>query len=97
MENLEVVGSDGRFILRDACEELTFYPRFDKQLERHENLGGMTHFSQTFDSRISRWIDQNVAQVAPDQIDASGADALNVQRVIEAAIESWDTGKVITL
>ena len=97
LENLEVVGSDGRFILRDACEELTFYPRFDKQLERHENLGGMTHFSQTFDSRISRWIDQNVAQVAPDQIDASGADALNVQRVIEAAIESWDTGKVITL
>ena len=97
LENLEVVGSDGRFILRDACEELTFYPRFDKQLERHENLGSMTHFSQTFDSRISRWIDQNVAQVAPDQIDASGADALNVQRVIEAAIESWDTGKVITL
>ena len=97
LENLEVVGSDGRFILRDACEELTFYPRFDTQLERHENLGGMTHFSQTFNSRISRWIDQNVAQVAPDQIDASGADALNVQRVIEAAIESWDTGKVITL
>ena len=97
LENLEVVGSDGRFILRDACEELTFYPRFDTQLERHENLGGMNHFSQTFKSRISRWIDQNVAQVAPDQIDASGADALNVQRVIEAAIESWDTGKVITL
>ncbi len=97
LENLEVVGSDGRFILRDACEELTFYPRFDQRLERHENLGGMTHFSQTFDSRISRWIDQNVAQVAADQIDASGADALKVQRVIEAAIESWDTGKVITL
>ena len=97
LENLEVVGSDGRFILRDACEELTFYPRFDTQLERHENLGGMNHFSQTFKSRISRWIDQNVAQVAPDKIDASGADALNVQRVIEAAIESWDTGKVITL
>ncbi len=97
LETLEVVGSDGRFILRDACEELTFYPRFEKELERHENLGGMTHFSQTFKSRISRWIEQNVAQVAPDEIDASGADALKVQRTIEAAIESWDSGKVIEL
>ena len=97
LETLEVVGSAGRFILRDACEELTFYPRFEKELERHENLGGMTHFSQTFKSRISRWIEQNAAQAAPDEIDASGADALNVQRVIEAAIESWDTGKVIEL
>ena len=97
LETLEVVGSAGRFILRDACEELTFYPRFEKELERHENLGGMTHFSQTFKSRISRWIEQNAAQAAPNEIDASGADALNVQRVIEAAIESWDTGKVIEL
>ena len=97
LETLEVVGSAGRFILRDACEELVFYPRFEKELERHENLGGMTHFSQTFKSRISRWIEQNAAQAAPDEIDASGADALNVQRVIEAAIESWDTGKVIDL
>ncbi len=97
LETLEVVGSDGRFILRDACEELTFYPRFERELERHENLGGMTHFSQTFKSRISRWIEQNVAQVAPDEIDASGADALRVQRTIEAAIESWHSGKVIEL
>jgi len=97
LETLEVVGSDGRFILRDACEELTFYPRFEKELERHENLGGMTHFSQTFKSRISRWIEQNIAQAAPDEIDASGADALKVQRTIEAAIESWDSGRVIEL
>ena len=97
LETLEVVGSDGRFVLRDACEELTFYPRFGKELERHENLGGMTHFSQTFKSRISRWIEQNIAQAAPDEIEASGADALKAQRIIEAAIESWDTGKVAAL
>lgn len=97
LETLEVVGSDGRFILRDACEELIFYPRFEKGLERHENLGGMSHFSQTFKSRISRWVEQNIAQAAPDEIDASGADALKAQRVIEAAIESWDTGKVAAL
>ena len=97
LETLEAVGSDGRFILRDACEELTFYPRYDTQLERHENLGGMTHFSQTFKSRLSHWIDQNLALVSPEKIDASGEDALKVQRVIEAAIESWETDKVVTL
>ena len=97
LETLEVVGSEGRFFLRDACEELTFYPRFSAETERHENYGGMSHFSQTFYSRISRWIEQNLAGAAPEDIDASGADALNVQRVIEAAIESWATGEVISL
>ncbi len=97
LETLEVVGSDGRFILRDACEELTFYPRFESELERHENYGGMSHFSQTFQSRIGHWVDQNLANVAPDKIDASGADALKVQQVIEAAIKSWDSGQVIAL
>ncbi len=97
LETLDVVGSEGRFVLRDACEELTFYPRFDKELERHENLGGMTHFSQTFKSRISRWVEQNIEQVAPEDVDASGQDALDVQNIIEGAIESWETGKVIDL
>jgi predicted dehydrogenase len=97
LETLDVVGSEGRVFLRDACEELTFYPRFDKEIERHENYGGMTHFGQTFKSRISRWVEQNIAEVAPEDIDASGQDALDVQLIIEAAIESWDTGKVIDL
>ncbi len=97
LESLDVVGSEGRFFLRDACEELTFYPRYEGEVEVFENLGGMSHFSQTFDSRIARWIEQNIAQVAPDKIDAPGEDALKAQRVIEAAIESWETGKVIDL
>jgi predicted dehydrogenase len=97
LETLDVVGSEGRVFLRDACEELTFYPRFDKEIERHENYGGMTHFGQTFKSRISRWVEQNIAEVTPEDVDASGKDALDVQLIIEAAIESWDTGKVIDL
>ena len=28
LETLEVVGSEARFVLRDACEHLDFYPRF---------------------------------------------------------------------
>lgn len=97
LETLEVVGSDARFVLRDACEHLQYYPRWSKDIEIYEYLGGMKSFPETFDSRIGRWIEQNAQGVEPDQIDASGADALKVQTIIEAAIESWDTGKVIDL
>jgi predicted dehydrogenase len=97
LETLEVVGSDGRFFLRDACEQLTYFPRFSTDVENYDYLGGMKHFSETFDSRLAVWIDQNKQGVAPDQIDASGEDALQVQMVIEAAIQSWDTGKVVEL
>jgi predicted dehydrogenase len=97
LENLEVVGSDARFILRDACEHLEFYPRTSGEVERYDYMGGMRSFSETFDSRIAKWIEQNKQGVSPDEIDASGADALKVQTIIEAAIESWDTGKVIEL
>jgi predicted dehydrogenase len=97
LETLEVVGSDARFVLRDACEHLEFYPRFSNDIENYDYLGGMMKFMETFDSRIARWIEQNAQGVAPDEIDASGADALKVQTIIEAAIESWDTGKVVEL
>ena len=97
LETLEVVGSEARFVLLDACEHLTFYPRFSKQTEQYDYLGGMMNFSETFGSRIGVWVDQNIAQVAPDQLNASGADALHVQSIIEAIIESWETGNVVTL
>lgn len=97
LETLEVVGSDARFVLRDACEHLEFYPRHSKEIETYDYVGGMRSFPETFDSRIARWIEQNKQGVSPDEIDASGEDALKVQTIIEAAIESWDTGKVIEL
>ena len=97
LETLEVVGSDARFVLRDACEYLDFYPRFSNDTESYDHLGGMQSFPETFDTRIARWIEQNQQGVAPDRIDASGEDALRVQTIIEAAIESWDTGKVVEL
>ena len=97
LETLEVVGSDGRFFLKDACVHLAYYPRFSKDVEEYENVGGMKHFGETFGSRIGRWIEQNKAGVKPEELDASGEDALKVQMIIEAAIESWDTGKVVEL
>ncbi|MBB31706.1 MAG: oxidoreductase [Gemmatimonadetes bacterium] len=97
LETLEVVGSEARFVLRDACEHLEFYPRFSQEVETHAYIDGMMGFGETFDSRIGRWVEQNIAGVSPDEIDASGADALHVQQIIEGIIESWETGQVVTL
>ena len=97
LETLEVVGSDARFVLLDACEHLTYYPRFSRANETYDYVGGMMSFGETFTSRITRWVEQNIAGVAPDEIDAKGEDALKVQTIIEGIIESWETGQVVTL
>jgi len=97
LETLEVVGSEGRFVLREACEHLTFYPRFSRQTETYDYLGGMMSFGETFASRIGRWVEQNLEGAAPEEIDASGEDALRAQSIIEAIIESWQTSSVVTL
>lgn len=97
LETLELVGSKARVVLKDAYEQLEFYPRFSPAVERYVCLGGMQSFGETFQSRINRWIEQNLQGVAPGDIDASGEDALKAQRVIEATIESWDSGKVVSL
>ena len=95
LETLEVVGSEGRVVLREACESLELYPRRSRQVETYAYLGGMMGFGETFKSRITRWIDQNVSGDSPEEIDGSAEDALRAQLVIEAAIESWETGQVI--
>ncbi len=97
LETLEVVGSDGRFVLREACQHLEFYPRSSMERETYDFLGGMMAFPETFKARITRWIEQNKEEVAPEDIDASGVDGLRVQTIIEAAIESWETGQVISV
>ena len=97
LESLQVAGQEARFILLDACEHLTFCPRFSRETVTYDYIGGMRSFGETFDSRIGRWIEQNVAGVAPEEIEGSGEEALKAQLVIEAAIESWETGKVVTL
>lgn len=97
LETLEVVGSQARFVLRDACEHLEFYPRFSREVERYDYIGNMMSFNETFGSRIGKWVEQNLAQARPEEIDASGEDALKVQLIIEACIESWQTGRVVSL
>ena len=97
LERLEVVGSEARFVLLEACEQLEFYPRRSQQVERFSYLGGMMSFGETFESRITRWIEQNIEGANPAGIDGSGEDALKSQLIIEAAIESWDRGTIVDI
>jgi predicted dehydrogenase len=95
LELCEVVGSKGRFVLEDACEQLTFYPRTSIETERYSYLGGMRSFPETFKSRIHAFVDQLISGVSYDQVDGSGDDALKAQQIIEAAIRSFETGTIV--
>ena len=97
LERLEVVGSDARFVLLEACEHLEFYPRRSQQVETYAYLGDMMSFGETFESRITRWIGQNIEGAEPEAINGSGEDALKSQLIIEAAIESWESGQVVEI
>ena len=95
LERCELVGSEGRVIINEACEKLSFYPRFSNQVESYEHLGGMQSFSDTFPSRIGAWVDDLRRKTKPDKVDAKGGDALKVQLIIEAIIKSWESGQVV--
>ena len=95
LEQCEVIGSKGRFVLEDACEQLTYYPRKSVETESYSYLGGMRTFQETFKSRINSFVDQLRSGVAYDQVDGSGEDALKAQMIIDAAIKSWETGIIV--
>ncbi len=97
LERLEVAGSDARFVLEEACERLHFHPRRSMELERYDYIGGMMGFNETFQSRIGRWIEQNLEDASPEDIEGSGEEALKAQMVIEAAIKSWETDAVVAV
>lgn len=97
LEFCDVAGSKGRFLLEEACERLTFFRRDSIETESYHYLGGMRAFSETFKSRIGAWIDQLEAKTPYDQIDGSGEDALKAQKIIEAAIRSFETRTIVNL
>ncbi len=95
LETCDVTGSKGRFLLEEACQRLTFFTRESQEAETLHYLGGMLGFNETFDSRIARWVDQLDEGVPPEQIDASGVDALQAQLVIEACVRSFERSEVV--
>jgi predicted dehydrogenase len=92
MERCEVAGTGGRFVLDDMWRELTLYPAGDLEKTQYTNpvFGGFRDFGDTFRNRIGTFVKQVSENVAPEDIDGSGADGLAAQKVIAAAIESLD-------
>ncbi|RME64826.1 MAG: gfo/Idh/MocA family oxidoreductase, partial [Caldilineae bacterium] len=99
LERCEVMGTEGRFVLNNLYEELTFYPRRSDELTviRNSIMGGLSGFSATFTNRINRWVEQVSAGAPREEIEASGRDGLAVQEIIEAAIASFQNGTVETV
>lgn len=94
LESCEIVGSQARIVIEEACEKLIFSPRFSFETECYQCLGGMRDFGETFQSRIDAWVDDLRNETPPERVDAKAEDALKVQLIIEAAIRSWSQGTV---
>jgi predicted dehydrogenase len=99
IERCEVAGTEGRLIIENVFESLTFMPRRRPERIVHPNniFGGVGSFSDTFRNRINRFVEQVDSGAEPEEIEASGADGLAAQKVIEAAITSNETGEVISV
>jgi len=97
MERVEVAGTRGRLLLVDMFQELTFFPhgQVEKTVITNPIQGGMTGFPETFARRLHRFLEQVGQGVPPDQMEGSGRDGLVAQNVIQAAITSVDTGRVV--
>jgi UDP-N-acetylglucosamine 3-dehydrogenase len=93
IEHCEVGGSKGRFVIENVFQRLEFFPRSSAEKLVIDNpiMGGMASFDDTFRNRINRFVDQ---LLLGEPLDASGADGLAAQEVIEAAIRSWQNGTV---
>ncbi|HUC90591.1 MAG TPA: Gfo/Idh/MocA family oxidoreductase [Paenibacillus sp.] len=96
IEYCEVAGHEGRIVIDNVYESMTYYPHDSDDLivVRNPLFGGMHGFNDTFTHRINRFISQIKAGTGPDDIEASGADALAAQEVIEAAIRSHISGGI---
>ncbi|MBM7563228.1 Gfo/Idh/MocA family protein [Paenibacillus sacheonensis] len=94
IEYCEVAGHQGRLVVDNVYENMTYYPHHSDELTvvRNSIFGGMNGFDDTFGQRIGKFIEELKNGVKPEEITASGADALAAQEVIEAAIQSHRSG-----
>jgi predicted dehydrogenase len=99
MERCEVAGTKGRFIIDDMWREATLYPAGDFVKLQYTNpvFGGMRDFEDTFRNRIHKFLEQICNGDTPEQIDGSGVEGLAAQKVLQAAIDSLDSGKIVYL
>jgi len=93
IERCEVAGSNGRAVIENVFQRLEWMPRQSREKMVMENgiMGGMGEFDDTFRNRIHKFVEQ---VQAGGPLDASGADGLAAQEVIEAAIRSHENGTI---
>jgi len=94
VERCEVAGIGGRMVIDDMWREATLLPAHSMEKRVYSNpvFGGYRDFDDTFRARIHRFAEQVASGASPDEIDGTGADGLEAQRVIHAAILSLDEG-----
>lgn len=99
MERCEVAGTKGRIVIDDIWREATLYPagNVEKRVYSNPLFGGFRDFNDTFHDRINVFIQQVANGTKPDEIDGSGAQGLEVTRVIHAAIKSLKTGQPVVV
>ena len=97
MERCEVAGLKGRFVIDDMYREATLYPAGDmeKRVFSNQVFGGMRDFEDTFTNRLGRFVEQLEEGAKPEDIDGTGYDGLQAQKVLAAAIESVKKQKIV--
>ncbi len=82
-----------------AGVQATLYPAGDLEKRQFTNpvFGRHRDFDDTFRNRIHRFLEQVTEGVSPEEIDASGPTAWPLRKVLQAAIDSLDTGTVVRL
>jgi len=97
MERCEVAGLRGRLLFEDMWREATLYPAGNPEKRVYTNpvFGGYEGFDDTFRDRLRTFVRQVAAGARPDEIDGSGRQGLEAQKVIHAAIESLETDRVV--
>ena len=83
--------------VEDMWREATLYPAGDLEKHVYTNpvFGGYESFQDTFKDRLMSFVRQVDRGDTPDMIDGSGQQGLEAQKVIHAAIESLNTGKIV--
>jgi predicted dehydrogenase len=99
VERCEVTGVQGRFVIEDMWMRATLFPADSMIQQVYQNpvFGGFSNFDDTFRDRSHSFLQQLTDGATPEQIDGPGAEGLAAQRVIHAAIESLETGAVVSL
>jgi predicted dehydrogenase len=93
----EILGTEGRLLVDNAFEEMTLFPRNSLEATLLPNVTGIVGLEGLIAERIRHWVEQLREQTPHNAMEGSGADALAMQEVVEAAIVSWEEECVVEI